>query len=85
MPTSTPSSMLQPCRTALWPTLTPDPTRTGYSGSTWMVTPSWMLVPTPMSIGSASARRVAEYQTLDRAPIRTCPITVALGATHDSG
>ena len=29
-----------------------------------MVTPSWMLVPNPISIGSASARSVAPYQTL---------------------
>ena len=36
----------------------------GNSESTWMVTPSWMLVPNPISMGSASARSVAPYQTL---------------------
>jgi len=32
-----------------------------------VVTPSWMLVPNPISIGSVSARSVAPYQTLARA------------------
>jgi hypothetical protein len=48
----------------LWPTLTPAPMLTGNSESTWMVTPSWTLVPNPISMGSASARSVAPYQTL---------------------
>ena len=49
-----------------------------------MVTPSWMLVPNPISIGSASARSVAPYQTLALAASVTCPITLALGATQHS-
>jgi hypothetical protein len=84
IPISTPFSTVQPCRTALCPTLTPAPIWTGNPGSTWMVTPSWMLVPNPTSRGSASARSVAPYQTLTCAASVTRPITLALGATHDS-
>ena len=47
-----------------------------------MVTPSWMLVPNPISMGSASARSVAPYQTLALAARVTCPIMLALGATQ---
>ena len=47
-----------------------------------MVTPSWILVPNPISIGSASARSVAPYQTLALAARVTWPITLALGATQ---
>ena len=84
-PTSASSSTVQPCTTALCPTVTPAPIRTRNSLSTWMVTPSWMLDPNPTSMGSASARSVAEYQTLTRAARLTCPIRLALGATQDSG
>ena len=67
IPISTWSSTSQPCTTALCPMLTPVPMFTGNSLSTCTVTPSWMLVPAPTWIGSASARSVAEYQTLARA------------------
>jgi hypothetical protein len=55
---------------------------TGNWESTWMVTPCWIFVPNPISIGSASARSVAPYQTLALAASVTWPITLAFGATQ---
>ncbi|ADI11935.1 hypothetical protein SBI_08817 [Streptomyces bingchenggensis BCW-1] len=85
MPTSTSSSMTQPCSTALWPTETRSPTVAGKPGSACIVQLSWILLPAPTLIASASPRSTAWYQTLAPAPSVTSPITTDVGAANASG
>jgi hypothetical protein len=76
------ASMVQPWRTALWPTETPAPIVVGWSASVCTTTPSCRLLRSPSTIGSKSARSTAVYQTLECAASSTDPSTSALGATQ---
>ena len=85
IPTSTPSSMVQPWRTALWPTDTSVPMVSGKPWSTWQETLSCRLLRSPTTMSSASARSTALYQTLAWAARRTRPARTAPAATKADG
>ncbi len=85
MPTMQSSSIVQPCSTALWPTLTPVPTVSGKPASTWQLTLSWRLERAPIRMSAASARSTAVNHTLDPAASVTRPTTRATAATRTSG
>ena len=80
MPISAPSSMVQPCRMTLWPTVQFLPITMGKPRSVWQVEPSCTLAPSPISIHSLSPRSTAPNQTLAPGFRRTRPITVAVSA-----
>ncbi len=80
MPIRLLSPMVQPCSITRWPTVTPWPMCIGTPSSVCSTLPSWMLLFSPMWIGSLSPRRVAFHQIDAPADRCTSPITVALGA-----
>jgi len=80
MPTSTPSSTVQPCRMTLWPMTQLLPTFSGKPGSVCRTQFSCTLVPSPTSIGSLSPRSTEPNQMLASRPSLTVPITAALSA-----
>ncbi len=59
MPIRQSSSIVHPCSTAAWPTLTRAPTVAGIPSSTCTVTLSCRLVSSPMLIASMSPRSTA--------------------------
>jgi|GEM_PF-4832220 len=64
--------------------LTSSPTIVGLPASVWMTALSCRLLRAPSTISSMSPRMTAPNHTFASAPIRTFPMTVALGATHAS-
>ena len=52
----------------------------GMPGSVWNTQFSWMLVSSPTTIGSLSARSTAPAMIVQRSPSVTAPISVASGA-----
>ena len=64
IPTSAPSSSVQPCRMTLWPTVQFLPIVSGKPRSVWQVELSCTLEPSPISIHSLSPRNTAPNQTL---------------------
>ena len=85
MPMRQPSSTVQPCRIAAWPTVTSRPTVTGKAGSPCRIAASWMLEPLPTRIVHSSPRSTALYQTLARSSNVTLPTRAALSAARAVG
>ncbi len=81
MPMRHSSSTVQAWRIARWPTVTSLPTRVGKSSAKWTMLPSWMFVPSPISMKLMSPRSTLIGQTLLWAASRTSPITTAWGET----
>ncbi len=80
IPTSAPSSSVQPCRMTLWPTVQFFPIVSGKPRSVWQVELSCTLEFSPISIHSLSPRNTAPNQTLALLRRRTLPMTVAVSA-----
>jgi hypothetical protein len=74
--------MVQPCSMTMWPTVTRSPTTNGWPVSACSTLASWMLLPAPTVMLSASPRSTAPHHTLACAPSVTRPITCALSATQ---
>ena len=85
-----------PCASATpvapWPTVTLSPIRVGSAAPAALIDPatcttaaSWMFESLPIEIELTSPRRTALYQTEDRSPTVTSPMTEAEGATKAEG
>lgn len=59
MPIRQSSSIVLPCTTAAWPTLTPEPMEQAKPGSACTTTPSCRLLPAPMVMVLVSPRTTA--------------------------
>ena len=82
IPTSTSSSMTQPCRVQWWVIEQLRPMVVPVREPTWIITKSWMLLFSPMTTASLSARATTLHQIEAPAPISTAPNSRADGSIH---